>query len=227
MRGKRLILASIGLTAAMLTTTAFAAGSLHVTRMTNNSAQPGLNYSCAYPRLAGIQNDAKQQRLNIRFKEMAQTARLSAELEAKMLPGAAAEGGYDFKVTRNAGGILSIKLTDTLKRYGRTQAKSGGVTVDTVSGATYRLGDLFFDKADYVTIISEKIEKQISQRGLDQKLLRDFKGIRSNEEFYLTDDALVIIPKHDYFPEDLAVQEFTIQLKSLEGSLKPSLRLST
>ncbi|MDR3645342.1 MAG: RsiV family protein [Clostridia bacterium] len=227
MRGKRLILASIGLTAAMLTTTVFAAGSLHVIRMTENSAAQGVKYGCAYPRLAGIQNDARQQRLNIRFREMAQTARLSAELEAKMAPGAAVEGGYNFKITRNRGGILSVKLTDTRMRTGGVQTKSGGVTINTVSGATYRLGDLFFDNADYVTMMNQKIKEQISQRGPDRTQFKDFKGIRSNQGYYLTEDSLVLILKSDYSPENLAGQEFTIQLKSLEGSLKPSLRLST
>ena len=222
MRGKRLMLASIGLMGAVLTTTAFAAGSLHVMRMTDCSSAQGVSYTCAYPRLSGIRNNAGQQRLNVRFREMALTAKLTAEMEARKSPGTAVEGVFDYSVTRNRGGILSIRLSQTLKSAGRASAKNTGVTVSTVSGQSYRLGDLFFDNTDYVTMINERIEKQANQRGL-----RGFRSIRPGEEYYLTDSALVIILRHDGSPGNLAGQEFAIQLQSLEGSLKPSLRLST
>jgi hypothetical protein len=225
MKGKRLKLASIGFIVVMLTSPALAAGSLRITRVSARSEAPGLTYSYAYPRLAGIQNNLTQQKLNVRFREMALTAKMTAELEAKTVPGA--EGGYGFEVMRNEGGILSIMLSESLTRGVHTATTVGGVTVDTVSGSTYKLKDLFFENADYVSLISDKIEKQISIRGLDKKMVHAFKHIRKSEDYYLTKDDLVIIMGHEYFPEDLAVQKFTITLKSLEGSLKPELRLST
>lgn len=227
MIGKQLKLASAGLLTAILIMPTLAAGSLHVIRMTDHSDIPGLKYNCAYPRLAGIQDNEQQDQVNVRFKEMAVSAKKSAELAAKRTPGKELSGNYDFSVKRDRSGLLSIKLNETLTGAGQPQIDCSGLTIDTVSGAIYQLGDLFFDNADYVSMISENVGKQISQRGLDKKLLRNFKTIRRNEDYYLTDDELVIILKSNYFPSDMAVQEFPIKLKSLEGSLKPSLRLST
>jgi hypothetical protein len=227
MRGKRLKLASFGFVAVLLTVPVFAAGSLHVTSMKEQTDIPGLKYSCAYPRLSGIQDSVKQQQLNVRFKEMAMTAKQAAQYAAKKTPGASISGSYDFSVKRNKSGILSMKLTETLTGNGRSETTCKGITVNTVSGTAYQLGDLFFDDADFVSMISDNVQKQISLRGLDKKMPRGFTKIRKSESFYLTNEDLVILLRQSSSPRDMAVQEFTIKLKSLEGSLKPSLRLST
>ena len=224
MQRKRLKLASIGFAVLMFILPADAAGSLHITKMTEKSTLQGLDYSCSYPRLNGATNSLNQQKLNVRFREMALTAMKAAEYEVKTAQGSSASGSYDYEVKRNAGGILSMKLTDTLTAGGSSRTNLGGVTVDTVTGSTYRLDDLFFDNADYVTMINREVMKQISQKGL-QSRLKDFRSIRKNSEYYLTNDSLVVLAKN--VPEDMAVLEFTVTLKSLEGSLKPELRLST
>lgn len=224
MKRKRMKLASIGFALFLFILPANAAGSLHVTKMTEKSTLQGLDYSCSYPRLGGVTDSQNQQRLNVRFREMALTAMKAAEYTVKTSPGMAVSGSYDYEVKRNAGGILSIKLTDTLKTGGSGRINLNGITIDTVKGTSYKLDDLFFDNADYVTVINKEVMKQISQQGL-QNRLKDFKSIRKTSEFYLTGDSLVVLAKN--VPKDMAVLEFTIKLKSLEGSLKPELRLST
>lgn len=227
MTGKRLKLTSFGVIVALLASPVFAAGNLRVTRMTEAELQQSLKYECAYPHVEGIQDSSRQQRINVRMRERARTAKEAAELTARLSPEAGLSGQYDFEVKRNEGGILSIVFVNTLTKSGRTAQQYDSVTLNTVSGETYGLGDLFNQNADYVGMLSERIRRQITQKGLASKLKHPFKNIRISEDYYLTNEDLVILMGQDYFPDESKVQEFHVALKSLEGSLKPSLRLST
>lgn len=225
MAGKLLKIAAPGVLILMVTVHAGAAGSLHVQRITVPGSEPGLQYSCSYPRVEGIQNEQNQQLLNVKLKEKAQTAQGAAALAYRQYPDKTTTGKFDFEVKRNRDGMLSMKLTSTLTRNGRSTTALTGVSVDTVSGRMYTLGDLFFDGADYTGALQEKIEKQI-QSGRQNGRIGGTK-ISPYEEFYLTDDSLVVILGRPGLAEDRGVQEFAIPLQSLEGYLKPSLRLSS
>lgn len=221
MKRKLSKIAASGLAVILFTVCAGAAGSLHVQKMTMPTPEAGLSYNCAYPRVEGIQNTSNQAILNVRFREKATTARSAAALAYREHPGAVTgEFGYD--VTRNRDGLLSIRLTSTLARTGQTHVRHEGVTVDTVSGKTYRLGDLFLDKADYTGALREQIEKQTGSAGHTA-----IAQISPYAEYYLTDEALVVIAGRPGGADGREIPEYRIPLKSLEGYWKPSLRLGT
>lgn len=218
---KLLKVAAPGLAAVLLTVFAGAAGSLHVQKMTLPAPEAGLSYNCAYPRVEGIQNLSRQQMLNVRFQEKALSARSAAALAHREHPGQVT-GAFSYDVTRNRDGLLSVRLTDTLTRGGETRTRRQGVTVDTVSGQTYRLGDLFMTGADYTGALREQIEKQT-----DNAARKTAAAINPYAEFYLTDDALVVIAGQPGGAAGRETAEYSIPLKSLEGYWKPSLRLGT
>lgn len=218
---KLLKIAAPGLAAVLLTVFAGAAGSLHVQKMAVPTPEAGLEYSCAYPRVEGIQNSSNQQMLNVRLREKAMTARSAAALAYREHSGGV-NGSFDFDVTRNRDGLLSIRLTSTLTRDGQTRARREGVTVDTVSGKTCRLGDLFLEKADYTGALREQITKQSGSAGTAATA-----KISPYAEFYLTDDALVVIAGRPGGADGREIPEYRIPLQSLEGYWKPSWRLGT
>lgn len=226
MTGKRLGLLSAIFAVAIMTAPAFAAGSLHVTRMTERSDVPGLNFECAYPRIYGMGNESRQEELNVRLREMAASAKAAAELKAKKSSSGSVSGKFGYDVKRDSDGILSLRLASSLTA-GKSKCESTGITVDTVNGTDYSLGDLFKSEADYVSMISGDVSRQIVSRGLSGKLLKPFRTIISDESYYLTGDELVIILNGGYFSDNAYPEEFPIKLKSLEGSLKPSMRLGT
>lgn len=68
------------------------------------------------------------------------------------------------------------------------------LTYDLKSGKRLSLKDIFADGVDYRSIINRKISEQIWRDGLEEtRLKRPFAGIDSNQLFYITPDALVIV----------------------------------
>lgn len=220
------------LTAAVLfIVPAGAAGSLRVQEMKNSVSSDQLKYECSFPRLSGLNDDMTEQKLNVRFKEMAVTSQKTAEFAARKLSGTGAvvNGNYHYLVKRNENGILSLCFVDTLQAGGaNSMTIETAVSIDTVSGKVYKLSDLFLEKADYIGMISAEVKKQMKQKNLEKDMLSDFKEIKRNQDFYLTNDALVVFfQQYEYFPHSYGIQEFAIPLKSLDGILKPDYRQST
>jgi hypothetical protein len=216
----RIILLAAAIAAAGPAAAAQAAGGLNVARMTQRTDIPGLSYSCVYPRVSGIVSRDGQDRLNVMLRETALSALKAAELEAKKSPGAGVSGGFDFSVERSGAGMLSLRLVSTL-RGPAPGTEITGLCADTVTGKVYRLGDIFRDDADYIGMLSEQAAAANGRApGKDGGRV----SISPCDSFYLTRDSLVVIPQAGR-GADGAPREITVRLRSLEGSLKPSLRL--
>jgi hypothetical protein len=223
MKVKRLKFASLFITVLLLISPANAAGSLNVQSMDGQSNRPYLEYSYSYPRITGLGDSINQQHVNVRLKERAMKAVKSAELASQTATeGLAIKGSFGFNVKRNDGGILSIELNETLTGNSSPVLLREGMNIDTVSGKILKLQDLFKENADYKGLISDIVKKQLKTTGLDKKQLREFKTINNYEEFYLTQNELVILPEPGkYFSQKSGIIEFVISLKSLEDALKP------
>ena len=229
MKGRWFKFVTFTLTCLMLTQPVGAAGSLRVEKVTSELNEPQLQFSSSYPHISGLKDSAAQQRFNVIVRERAEKSQKTAQFAAKTLKDSTARvtGGFNFAVKRNGGGVLSMVLNEQLTvGGGKGMVTQTGVSINTVSGKAYRLGGLFEDNVDYVGVLSSEIKKQIRARGLESKQLTVVKKIKSNEGFYLTSDALVIFfNQYEYFPYECGIQEFTIPLQSLNGILKPQMRL--
>ncbi len=64
------------------------------------------------------------------------------------------------------------------------------LTMDTATGENYQLHQLFVPGNAYMDIINAEIERQIKVR--DIPLLDGFKGIAPNQDYYVSDQVLVI-----------------------------------
>ena len=205
-----------------------AASSLIVQNVTREVNGPHLKYKCSYPRLTGIGDDKARHKINAQFRERAETARALAELASRRLDSTQAmvQGEFSYDVKRNGNGILSVAMNEKLSAGSeRSIDNRTALTVDTVSGKVLKLGDFFIENADYRSMISSEIKKQISERKLETKLIEPFRQIRFNEEFYLTGDSIaVVFQQYEYFPYECGIQEFKIPLQSLDGILKPDYR---
>lgn len=205
-----------------------AAGSLKVDSVKKDLNEKNFSYQCTYPRLNGVQDNRIQQRINVIFKEQAESAMSLAQYASKRVEGGApVKGQYSYEVKRNTGGLLSLVCREKLSAGGTAEkVAQSGATFNTVSGKTYRLHELFADHADYVGVISDEIGRQIAAKGLVAKQTAEFKKIRVNQPYYLTDTALVVFfGQNELFRTDCGVVEFAIPLSSLEGIVKSELRL--
>lgn len=147
------------------------------------------NLDLAYPRVLGLENQTAQDKMN---------AAITREVQKQLQ-----EQGYlqhpektevtaYYETKTNERGVLSL----TLSNYAYTQHMAHGLTLlngltfDTGTGSSYRLGDLFKPGSDYIRVISDIVRAQIRER--DVPLLDEFKGIRPDQDFYIADKALVV-----------------------------------
>lgn len=149
---------------------------------------------------------------------------IQQEVEAFALEFAKAElsGSLDYRVDRNSGGILSV----TLKKFTYLQHAAHPMTVwksftyNSRTGNAYQLKDLFKPDVAYETELNRYIAYQINERQLP--MLRPFKGIKPNQDFYLTSDSLVIYYQlYEYTPYAYGFLTFKIPLEDIRPILKP------
>ncbi|UFJ39285.1 DUF3298 and DUF4163 domain-containing protein [Brevibacillus humidisoli] len=130
----------------------------------------------------------------------------------------------NYEVKYNQHNWLSIVFYDyvyTGGAHGITNASS--YTFSLTDGKLYGLKDLFREGTSYVETINREIKKQIEQKVQDGELylLSPFASIDEDQEFYLTDDALVIyFQVYEYTPYAAGIPEFSIPMKQLSNMLQ-------
>lgn len=198
-----------------------ASGSLRFSEVSDSVDGPALKCRASYPHIDGMCNTAVQERFNVLMMERAKAMELRAQYNAKF-GNVAADMSYN--VTRNNNSVASLVLRDKIGTGKGESCSQMGFTLDTVTGQRYFLSDIFIDNADYVETLSEQIKAQIKSKGLYRKQIREFKRISQNQDYYLTQDSLVLFfEQGEYFSSDCAVREFAIPLKTLAGILKPKI----
>lgn len=225
---KRILFLSLILIFAVFLGDVYAADKVIVKRITKDYSGGfgyDLYFMASYPKISGMDDVKAQNQINRTFRKNAQDAEKRARDTAKELSKhretrkIKVTGIYDFKVTRNKGGIVSMIISDYLYSggtHGITAKK--GITINTTTGQVYTLASLFNENVDYVKILNRLIEKQIEARGLSNYMLTEFKGIRKDQEFFLTNNSLVIFfEQYQYFPRRYGFVKFRIPFKVLNG----------
>jgi inhibitor of cysteine peptidase len=123
----------------------------------------------------------------------------------------------------NQQGILSIVFYNyqySGGAHGLTVQSSK--TFDLLTGKQYKLQDLFVDGADYVGIITQGVKQAMQDQGLSEALLSPFRSIRADQDFYLTNDALVVyFQAYEYFPYAAGIPEFGVDYAALQEYFTP------
>ena len=165
-----------------------------------------------YPHVQGLKNAVVQEKINELIKQQVYS----------MIPQEGCEeyqviaGSSEIKVNEKS--ILS--LTTTVYSY-RKHAANGmdvqkSLTVNLATGQVYQLADLFKSESNYSAALSEEIKDQIRKRNIP--LITDFNGITGQEDFYLTDDSLVIyFQEFEYTPHYVGIPEFIIPFTQIKG----------
>lgn len=159
-----------------------------------------------YPQVYGLKNKEVENLINDLIKEQVdkQIPREGCDVYADIF------GKYE--VNLNKKGILSINLQFYTIRK---QAANGlnvqkSINVDLSTGKNYQLYELFRRNSNYRMTINKMIQEQIKEK--DLHLIKEFNGITDFEDYYLTDNALVI-----YFQE----LEYTIHAEGIPEFIIP------
>lgn len=126
-----------------------------------------------------------------------------------------------YKVTLNKNSILSVVLNVYTFRWhaanGLDVQKS--ITANLQNGAAYQFSDLFQAGSDYKQVIDSIIQGQIASQNIP--LISPFPGVTANQEYYLTDDTLVVYYQEIQFtPHYVGIPEFSIPYTEIENIIR-------
>ncbi|MEI3606347.1 DUF3298 domain-containing protein [Pseudogracilibacillus sp. SE30717A] len=169
-----------------------------------------------YPRLYSLQNGYVQHIINQEiFNVINNLVKLQYQEQnttnfAEML------GTFELKT--NERNIVSIAFSNyaifPYAAHGLTLMKS--LTVDTLTGASYQLNNLFKKNSNYVEVLSKKIAEQIAERNITT--LEPFISIRPDQDFYIADKSLVIyFQQYELAAYVYGLPMFPISVFELEG----------
>ncbi|GAB6181644.1 hypothetical protein JCM14036_29630 [Desulfotomaculum defluvii] len=158
-----------------------------------------------YPQVSGLKNQVAQQKINDAITRIVQRQipQEGCEVYAEIY------GRYEVEVNKN--GILSIKFNFYTIRHmaanGLDVQKS--ITANLETGEIYQLHDLFKSNSHYRVTLNRIIDQQIKEK--DINLLTPFPGVSDYDEYYLTEDSLVLYWQElEYTAHYLGTIEFVI-----------------
>jgi hypothetical protein len=178
-------------------------------------AETGGNLTLIYPQVEGL-GDAGEEINQTIAREVSGFARLH------QAPDHSGQVGY--KVVFNRNRLLSVRLRESfyVQHAAHPMSHQKAFTFNTRTGDVLALADLFLPEARYRARLDELAKDQLAQRRII--LLRPYPGISDAQEFYLTDEALVVYYQlYEYTAYVYGFLEIPIPYKQLTGLIRPEL----
>ncbi|MCG7344508.1 DUF3298 and DUF4163 domain-containing protein [Sporosarcina sp. ACRSL] len=191
---------------------------LPVTILTKKLPHESPNINVYYPVVTQMNNAMIQRKINSAIIQTLNALLVEQNFYAKEL----VELLANFEIKNNQRGILSLTLivySFTGGAHGLTVIKS--LTFDVHTGKQYELKDLFKPGSDYVTVLSDIIRRDIEKWNV-QLLDTPFKGIRSDQGFYIADTSIVIyFQLYEITPYAWGFPYFPIPILDLADMIAP------
>lgn len=159
--------------------------------------KPNRDYLVYYPQIQGMKDITAQNSVNNKLKELSQVKPIDSNVQL--------DYNYfgDFNVELFKKNLLVLELEGYNYPIGAAHGMPTKIYahVDLESGKLYELKDLFKKNSNYVKVLSDIIEKQIkNNKEYSYVWLDSYKGIKEDQPFYVTEDALYIY----FYPYDIA-----------------------
>ncbi|MDE5413574.1 WG repeat-containing protein [Alkalihalobacterium chitinilyticum] len=152
---------------------------------------PNKDYLVYYPQIEGMKNIERQSEINQLLKEKSNVKEIPSNVQL--------DYSYtgDFAIEFYRKNLLVIKLSAYEYPFGAAHGMPSQefVHINLQTGELYELQDLFKKDADYVSVLSEIIGNQIEeqqQQEFSYFFPQAYKGIKPDQPFYITEDALAI-----------------------------------
>jgi len=150
--------------------------------------KPNRNYLVYFPQITGMDNNKEENLVNKKIKEKSKVMHTDSkeELDYNFY------GQFEVEFFKNK--LLILQLSAYNYPFGAAHGMPTKIYlhVDLINGKFYELEDLF-KRSNYVEVLSNIIRKQIENMGPDSGIWLDqYKGITSDQPFYLSEDILNI-----------------------------------
>jgi len=167
----------------------------------------------AYPQIEGLSKGEVQ----IKFSQGIQE---EVEGFAAKLNTPDHSGKISYKIEYNDHHLLSVTLSEMfyVNHAAHPMTYLKAFTINTKTGEFYQLKDIFKQGTGYKEKINLVIEQQIAEQKIP--LLKPFKGISDNQDFYLSQDGLVVYYQlYEYTPYFYGFPKFTIPYEQISDML--------
>jgi len=167
------------------------------------------NVQLKYPQVEGLADALVQNKINGQIDQVVHAFREPIKDKDHLI-----DTHYSLEFNKN--NILSLTLVEShyRKMAAHPMHYMKAITVNTKNGQVYQLGDLFKSNSDYQARLTGIIHQQIIDKNLH--LLKPFEGVKTDQEFYLTVDGVVIYYQlYDYTPYVYGFLKFNIPYDQL------------
>ncbi len=173
-------------------------------------------HDIVYPVLKGMEDEELQEKINQKLYESVSFLLIEEMEEYKPTY------WNDYHVWRFDEDVLSTTfyVYSYMEGAAHPNLTLVSTNINMRTGEEYSLDQLFAADYDYKQDLFEKGKKQIEELGIH--LLDDFKGIEDEQEFYMTDDGLVIYYQiYVYTPYAYGPLELFFNYSELEHLIIP------
>jgi len=209
---------------------------ISIKTVSENTETDKIKMTLQFPQIEGLEDKVVEENINSLFRKAAEAAKGEGLMNANGIVEATdgyngspnkCETYFDYRLKYNQKGLLSVIFFNYQYAggaHGLTVQSSYTFNLET--GEEYTLKDLMRSDADYVSFISGIVKNQIDERIkeglLPDYLLTPFEAIKDEQDFYLSNNALVVyFQQYEYFPYAAGIQEFAVDFSELKDMLKP------
>ncbi len=176
-----------------------------------------------YPQIIGLKDKKLQCKINSLIRE--RVFQLLKEEGYKEDCSKTFSIGYEIKLKGKK--ILSIRIEAYFYAQGAAHGMTivKGMTFNLENGQLYNISDIFDPKSNYLDRLSKIVKKEIKEK--DIPLIVDFKGMNEDQEFYLTEKALILFYQlYEYTPYAYGIPEFIVPYFSIQDMIKEKIPIS-
>lgn len=171
-----------------------------------------------YPQIQGLPKAEVQDKFN-------QAIREEVEGFAAKLNTPDHSGKVSYNTEYNKRYLLSVTMTESfyVRHAAHPMTYLRAFTINTKTGEFYKLKGIFKQGTGYEKKINLIIEQQIVERQIP--LLKPFRGIGDNQEFYFSAEGLVVYYQlYEYTPYFYGFPKFTIPYAQISDMLKDDVK---
>lgn len=176
-----------------------------------------MEFEIKYPVISNMENKEIEQSLNKIIKEKfcvnAKSTEEDEEFKATL--------NTDYEITKQTDELISIKIFSSIFMEGAAHPSNTleGLTLNMTTGKEIELKDLFKQDADFNKVLNGILKEKVTK--LDFELFEEYKGLETQQEFYLTDESLIIFYVEGvYTPHAVGPLELKVEYKEIEKILK-------
>lgn len=179
--------------------------------------KPNPGYLVYYPQIEGMRDQAAQQMLNTKLKEMSQVKYIPENQQLDYTY----TGDFDIIFYKQK--LLELELNGYNYPFGAAHGMPTRVyaIINLENGRLFGLKDLFKPNRDYVKELSRIVGKQIQEDPQYSYVFPDsYKGIAANQPFYVTEDALhLVFAPYEVAPYAAGFPIFTIPFAEIKDMI--------